>query len=380
MIARRISVVLGGAAVSASSFAQVPDLLTAFDAGGRAMGMGGSVYATSADTLSTYYNPAGLGYITQNQLGATYRNLPRSHTNVSGDFNDPRLESTGFRGNSSLTHLGVAYPLRGGANGTLGVSYTVGGYLNDRRTGGGLTSGAFTVQNYQEDTEAKSDFFTLSWGKANSAQNFSWGLGLQFVQQHLSNTVTGRLVDQNNQTVSILDASSDETASGIGLIAGVQWIPKNRPNMSFGVSYRSEIDLQNNPDTASLYDKIPARLLAGVALRQDGVRNGRDFIVWGAQIQHFFSGRSSTLFDRDPQTVAGLGLEYNYQGGSFRIPVRLGYNVVPSGGDGFGSRNAFTFGLGYRPLDNRFGVDLNFASPQRGGYDMSLGVNYRFGS
>jgi hypothetical protein len=381
MNARRLSaVVVGSAALSVSSVAQVPDLLTAFDAGGRALGMGSSVNATSADTLSTYYNPAGLGYLNQNQFGAAYRNLPRSHTALSGDFSDPRLDSTGTRGKNALTHLGFAFPLRGGANGTIGVSYTVGGYMDDTRTGNGLPSGNLTVQNYREEAEAKSDFYTLSWGKANSSQTMAWGLGVQFVQQHISDNVTGRLVDQNNQTVSLLDSRSDETANGVGIIAGVQFVPKSNPNVSFGLSYRSEINLQNNPDTAGLYDKIPARLIGGVAMRQDGLRGGRDFIVWGAQVQHFFAGGSSPLFDRDPQTTIGVGLEYNYQSANYRIPVRLGYNVIPKGGSGFGSRDGFTFGVGYRPLDSRFGIDLNFVSPQRGGYDMALSVNYKFGS
>jgi hypothetical protein len=380
MIARRLSVVIGGAALSASSLAQVPDLLTAFDAGGRALGMGGSVYATGADTLSTYYNPAGLGYLNQNQLGAAYRNLPRSSTVAAGEFDDPRLDSTGFRGSNALSHLGIAYPLRGGQNGTLGLSYTIGGVFNDHRTGNNLTSGSLSVQDYDERAEAQSDFYTLAWGKANSSQTFSFGVGLQYVQQHVSDRVTGRLVDSNNQTVSFLDSSSDETGNGLGIIAGIQWVPRNNPNVSFGLSYRSEVNLTNNDETAGLYDKIPARLLAGAAMRQDGLRGGRDFIVWGAQIQHFFGGGSSQLFDRNPQTVAGLGMEYNYQSANYRLPVRLGYNIVPAGGDGFGNRNAFTFGIGYRPLDNRFGIDLNFASPQRGGYDMSLSVNYRFGS
>jgi len=150
--------------------------------------------------------------------------------------------------------------------------------------------------------------------------------------------------------------------------------------VSFGLSYRSEVNLSNNSDTQGLYDKIPARLLAGVAFRQDGMRGGRDFIVYGAQIQHFFSGGSSQVFDRNPQTTLGLGLEYNFQTTGFRIPLRLGYNIVPSGGDDYGSRNGFGFGFGYRPLDNRYSLDFNFVAPEKGGYDMGISLNYRFGN
>src|SRR5438093_249941 len=121
MIARRLSFVILGAAIMATpTFAQIPDLLNAFDAGGRAMGMGGALYPTSSDTLSSYYNPAGLAYINQTTVGAVFRNLPRSTTNASGDFNNPNLTSTGEAGRRELTHFGAVFPF---AKGGLGLSY-----------------------------------------------------------------------------------------------------------------------------------------------------------------------------------------------------------------------------------------------------------------
>jgi len=376
MIARKLPFIVGGlCAASASSFAQVPDLLNALDAGGRAMGVGGSLYATGADTLSSYYNPAGLGYLNQGAFGVAYRNFPTSSSSASDEFGDLELDSRGRRGGSSISHAGLAYPLNQGRMGTLAVSYTVGGFIDDSRTNGGVLVGGNPVNFYRESVKAKSDYFTLAYGKASSDQSFSWGVGLQYVRQRIANEIL--LVDSGNNT--LIDADFDETGNGLGFVAGFQWIPKSNPNMSFGLSYRSEIDLNDNEDTAALYDKIPARLLGGIAYRQDGLRGGRDFIVYGAQLQHFFAGEDSQVFDRQNQSTFGFGLEYSYQTQGFRIPIRLGYQLVPGGGEDFGPRNAFTFGFGYRPNDNRFGIDLNFASPEKGGYDMGISLNYRLG-
>src|SRR3954467_8754289 len=99
MSARRLSfVILGAATLATPTLAQVPDLLNALDAGGRAMGMGGALYPTSSDTFSSYYNPAGLGYVSKGTVGVAFRNMPKSRTTASGDFNDPGLTSTGQAG------------------------------------------------------------------------------------------------------------------------------------------------------------------------------------------------------------------------------------------------------------------------------------------
>jgi hypothetical protein len=366
-----------GGCLAASTFGQVPDLLTAFDVGGRAMGAGGAFYATGADTISSYYNPAGLGYVNESTAGLVYRNLPTSRTIMRTSFDDPQLDSTGRRGSNAITHLGVAVP-RGA--GTFGISYTVGGYIDDLRVGNNLPTGNLTVRNYQETVKARADFFTFAFGRTNQAQNLSYGVGVQVVRQQVTNRQVGQLFDAENNQVGVFDADSSESGTGFGLLVGMQYIPPNRPNVSVGASFRTAMSLSGNPDTSVLYDRIPARFLAGIAARQDGLRTGNDFLVYGAQVQHFFGGRRSELFDRRDQTVLGFGVEYHYALGAAMIPIRLGYNIVPSGGDDYASRNAFTFGVGYRPGGARYAIDFNFAAPERGGYDMSVGINYRFGS
>lgn len=371
MSARRLPfVILGAATMATPSFGQVPDLMNALDAGGRAMGMGGALYPTSSDTLSSFYNPAGLGYVNQSTVGLTARNLPRSRTTANGDFNNPILASTGAAGNKEVTHFGLVLPF---AKGGLGISYTVGGYIDDVRTGN-VTIGGNNVTNYAEHIRSKTEFFSLGYGVASKDQTFSWGLAAQFVQESLTDDLTGTV------NGSPLSGTPSGTNHGIAGLLGFQFNPKGS-NTSFGVSYRSEVKLSGNGTTSLLMDKVPARLMGGVAMRQDGVRNGKDFLLYGVQVSHFFSASEpGQNFQRKAQTTAGLGIEYNYAMGDARIPLRLGFNFDPSGGNGFGDRNALTFGVGYRPGNEDYTIDLNFAKPQHGGFDLGLGLSYKLGS
>ena len=80
---------IGVMAFTGSVSAQIPDLMTALDTGGRAMGLGGGTYVTDANTWSINANPAGLGYIRTTTFSMAYRNLPNSVNSVSGDLADP---------------------------------------------------------------------------------------------------------------------------------------------------------------------------------------------------------------------------------------------------------------------------------------------------
>jgi len=351
-------------------FAQVPDLLNALDAGGRAMGMGGSLYPTGADTLASYYNPAGLGYVGQSTIGLVYRNLPKSTTTASGDFNDPTLSSRGTAGDRELTHFGVVFPF---GKGGLGLSYTVGGYLNDFRQGN-VTIGGSSVQNYAEQITSKTEFFSLGYGAASKDQTFSWGVGAQFVQESLEDLLTGTV------NGSQLSGTPAATTSGIAGLIGFQFNPKGS-NMSWGFSYRSEVKLSDNGSTSLLMDKIPARLLGGLAYRVDGLRKGKDFLLYGMDVAQYFSANNGGQdFQRSAQTTAGAGIEYNYDLGGARLPIRFGYDYIGEGGTDYGTRNAMTFGIGYRPNNNDYTIDLNLASPQHGGFDLGLSLSYKLGS
>lgn len=373
MNARRlIANSLGMALLVAGAQAQVPDLINALDAGGRSMGAGGAFNGTTADVLSAYHNPAGLAFIDQPTVGAGLRNLPKSTTIISGDTNNPFYNTNGKRGNQTIGHAGYVMPLGNGKRGVLGFTYNIGGNLDDQLSGQ-TTAGSVTT-NRTLNRKLRTDFFTIAFAKAKADQSFSWGIGIQFASDSISYKL-----QQSDSLGGSITRDDSETGVGFGGIIGFQFTPKSNPNLSVGASYRSEINLQSNSMTQDLYDKIPARLMGAIAYRRDGLRGGKDFIVFGGDVTHFFNARNGVDFERKNQTTAGLGFEYNYGFGTARVPIRVGYNVVPGGGAGFGSRNAFTFGLGYRPNNNKFAIDLNFASPENGGYDMSLSFNYRFG-
>jgi len=377
---KRASAIAGGLMLATCSYGQVPDLLNALDAGGSSLGAGGALYGTNADTLSTFYNPAGLGYLTRTEVGLAYRNLPSSRSSITGTYNNPVRESQGQRGSNTISHLGVALPfsrILRNAPGTIALAYTIGGYVDDVATGPatGLPdgTGTFNIGGFVERVRARLDTYTLAYGRTNASQNLSYGAGIILAQQQVDYAQEGISVGGGFSPFSL-----SSTGSGIGLLAGVQYIPPRAPNFSLAASLRSEIDLQGNDDTSFLYDKIPGRFLLGGAFRREGYRGGRDYLVAGAQLQYFFGGSGSFALARDTQSVFGLGIEYGYTLGTATVPVRIGYQSVGRGGSGFASRNAFTYGIGYRPNNGDYSINFSWTAPQGGGADFAIFASYRF--
>lgn len=365
---------LGATMAPNAAQAQVPDLVAAFDAGGRAMGMAGVTYQTGSDTLSSYNNPAGLGYINKRTIGVVFRNFPESDTIVTGDIaptGTSFLTSTGQAGPTGLGHVGVAIPFQGGRGGTVGLSLTAAGQLRDSRIAGpGLTENGLDASAFRQLLKSRTDFVNLSYGKSTNDGTFSWGVGLVYAINR----------QMNIRTAPSGTTAFDSQATGVGAQIGVTVTPKENPDLSIAASYRTAIKLNSGGSTPLIYDEVPARLAGGIAIRRDGFRGSRDFMLLGLEVQHFFDAGDAQFIDRDPQTVFGVGAEYNYSFGKGRIPIRMGFNFVPSGGTGFARRNTFTFGLGYRPNNSAWGIDLNWARPQGGGSDFAIGLSYQFGN
>lgn len=374
-----IAAVLGAVGVSA----QIPDLVNALDAGGRAMGMGGGIYTAGADTMSGLNNPAGLGFLTEPQIGLAFRNLPESSTRLERDFRDPLVTTDAQSGTRALSHAGLVIPLKrsgGRTAGTVSVAYTLGGFIRDERTGTDLRDGNLTVRDYFEISKIKTDYFTLSYGAAG--ETFAWGIGAVLTNTYIRNTQFYNVFDGNNNGVGNVNVDNRGNQTGLGGVVGVQFIPRGS-NLSIGLSYRTPIDLRGAEEVESYYDRIPGKLSGGFALRSDGLRGGNDFLVYGAQVDAYFGGKKDAILQRKDQVAVGGGFEYNYRFGNSFIPFRLGYRWVPSGGDGFyfGDRETLTFGFGYRPFGGRFSADLNFATTSDGGgWDVALGLNYRLGN
>jgi hypothetical protein len=351
---------------SAIAGAQIPDLLNTFDAGSRAYGAFG---VTGADTLSILNNPAGLGYISNKTYGLAYRNMPTSFTSLSGNLNSPFTSSDGDGGKAQLTHLGYAIPIKGGR--TLGISYQVGGYINDFRGGTGLTSGALNNVTYSEQLTVKTGFYTVALGKAQEDGSGSIGYGLTFANVNFQNRQLGFIPN----AAVLIDTDNQSSAYGVGLVAGIQ---KNQGSSSYGISLRTPIQLQGSDVVKAAYDTIPGQLSLGIARRMDNIRGGSDYLLSGAQVSHFFGGSGNGLLSRTSQTTFGVGLELGLTREAFTLPVRVGYMTSPAGGDAFASRDGITFGFGYRPNSQPWALDVNYALPKTGGKDIAFTFSYRF--
>lgn len=352
--------------------AQIPDLLNALDAGSRSLGAGGAFNVTGADTLSILNNPAGLGYISTKSYGLAYRTLPKTATSLSGSIATPNQATNDVRGSNQLSHLGYVTPLKNGQ--TFGISYQIGGFISDERTGTGMTSGALTNISYAENIESRTDFYTLSLGKANESGTSSIGYGLVLANTSFSDR---QFAFQPGQTPTvILDSNINSSGTGVGLVVGRQWSSANNPNTSYGASLRTPIKL--NGSITDSYSTIPGQFSIGFATRKDNFQGEGNTLVFGAQGSYFFGGSADTVLNRTNQTVLGFGAEWNRNSGDYDLPIRIGYATVGAGGDGFARRNVFTYGIGYHPKTQPWAVDLNYALPSVGGRDFALLISYRF--
>lgn len=340
---------MGGAA-----YAQIPDLLNAFEMGGRALGMGGALYSNSTDATASYWNPAGLGFISQGTSEVTLRNRPTVNTTLTGRFDIPDREGQGEFGSNAITFAGIAVPMGGG---TLGFSYALGGYARERAFGNNLTNPDVPGQTIttNEFFRVATEFYTLAWGKKTGA-NSAFGIGIVGARQSLAN----RLLQQDQNNVTLQDVDISEEATGIGGIVGFQFTPS--PNVSYGISFRSPIQLSGYDDATPYGEEIPGRLQGGIIWRVDGLRGGKDFLVGGVDIMYFLPANDGDILDRDGQLSAGVGFEYNWSQNFGFVPIRIGFRTTDSAGERFTTHDAFTFGIGYRPKSEKYSFDINVAN------------------
>lgn len=355
------------------AFGDVADLFTAFEMGGRSLGMGGALYSNSTDVSSTYWNPAGLAGITESRFEFNFRNKPDGNSSLTGRYDDPERDTRMVFGGSSVSFGGFVIPLRGG---TLGISYALGGYTRDRGFGNNLTNPDDPGQTITKNELLRSniDFFTIAYGKGDGRVNY--GAGIVVAHQAISSRVL--TTDQNNNVLEDVDVSG--SGWGVGGIVGVQFMPRHQSNVQFGFSYRSEIRLHGLGDVRDYVSAVPARLQGGVAWRVDNLRGGRDYLIGGVDAMYFFPANGGKILKRDGQISGGIGFEYNWAHNFGYLPVRLGFRISDAGGDNFSSRDVFTFGVGYRPRNDEFTVDLSFAAASgQSRPDFAVSITFPFG-
>lgn len=368
--------VAAGLGLAAMGHAQIPDLLTAFDVGGRPLGLGGALSGTGTSTRSILDNPAGIGFTSAPTVGIALRNLSGSNTRVSDDFDNPDFRTEGDAGDRALTHFGYATPI--GKLGVLGISYQLGGYIRDVRTGTNLRDGELTVRDYRETLLAKTNFFTFALARARADFSSAWGVGLVFANQDIRNTQRYRLFRADNTEIAVTPLDNRGSSTGIGLVAGVQLNPGGKSNSTIGLSARTPISLNEGGEIDGYYPTIPGKLSASYAQRFTSPRNAEEFYILALQFDAYFGGDENAVLSRDGfQLVGGAGIEYHLRFRNAYIPLRLGYRSMSRGGDGFLQVSGLSFGLGYNPVGSNFNVDLDFLMNSAGSMDMSLALTYR---
>ncbi len=382
----RLGLIAATGLATAAAHAQVADLLNTFDAGSRSIGMGSALTGTDAETLSAYNNPAALGYIAHREVGLSYRNLPRSQSTVT-DTSGTRSSTSTSVGPSQFTNLGYAFPISAKANrGVVGISYSLGGYLDDTGTAAEFPYGTAANEvagNYVDHIESKTHYLAIGFGKTNSAQSLSFGASLLYAREDIQYSQQYGVYDTSGSSPVLLSSQDtgliSGTSSGFGAVAGVEFTPSKYPSLTLGGSIKSPIKLTGGDGVTAYYGTIPGRILLGGGLRLPGLRHRPDdYTVLGAQFEQFYGGAGSGLLSIKNHSAGDFGIEYGYTGDGYVIPIRIGYRTISSEGTAFADRNELTYGFGFRDKDSRYGIDLSWANPRNAVKDFSITASYRF--
>jgi hypothetical protein len=350
------------------------------------MGMGSSLTATDAEALSAYNNPAALGYISHREVGLSYGNLPRSASLV-GDLNGARTFTSTQSGPSTITSIGYAFPISEKSNrGSIGISYSIGGYLDDSGSASEVpygTSGTQVAGNYLDHIEAKTEYYAIGYGKSNSSQTMSYGLSLLFAQESIQYRQEYGVYDTSGSSPVLLSTQDtgniSGTSTGFGAVAGIEYVPANIPSITLGASLKSPIKLNGGDGVTSYYDTIPGRFLLGGGWRLPGLPKRKDdYMIAGAQYEQFYGGSGSGLLTLQNQAAGDFGLEYGYSLEDFVVPLRIGYRTISSEGPAFADRNELTYGFGFRDKDSRYGINLSWSRPRNAAGDFTITASYRF--
>jgi len=367
------STMMVAAAIAA---AQIPDVLNSFEMGGRPMGMGGSIYSNITDPSASYWNPAGLAHISKGAVEINYRNRPSNNTTLTGAFSNPDESTDGQYGRNQLSYVGVAVPI---GHGTIGLSYAVGGYARELRHGENLTvdPGEGITATLDSRDAVIDEFLSLAYGfKRGDA--LAVGVGLVIARETIMNASRIQLFQNGNPIPSPDPTDLKEDAQGIGGIIGAQFA--GGPNTSFGISFRTPINLSGFDEFSSYSDTIPGRLQAGMLFRRDGLRGGKDYLIGGIDAAYFLKTNDGKALQRDGHVSGGIGIEYNLSQRFGWIPIRLGFRATSKGGPGFKQRTQVTLGLGYRPHAGNMWVDLAVATGSgQNKPDLAISVGSNFG-
>jgi len=357
---------------------------------GRGYGMGGAFVAIADDVSAAAWNPAGLAYLTRPELQIAMRTMPSYSTTQSGNAVNPTERTTGDAGSQQVSFFGVALPLgKGGGgilkNGTLGIAFWRGGFYENNTLGTFLTSGDpdsdLAINPRIINLRTQVNYYTLAFGWQLNPK-LKAGVGLVYGEQKFDYLKNETIVDPNtDEIIGTTESAVNENGTGFGVQLGV--IGKIGDKGNFGITYLSEIELGSFDDASTFASKIPARLSAGASyiLREVKRGSGSDYLLGAIQFDHFFAANEGLTAATNDYTNFGAGLSYNLSYRGLILPLRVGFHNYQSGGNAlFSNEQVFTFGIGVRPGDQRYSIDIDFGSSNRHkGLDFSLSVGYQFG-
>ncbi len=300
-------------------------------AGARVFGMGGAFVGVADDVWAVYYNPAGLGFLRQKQLGADYSRFYVGMSDDSGiglgflSYAHPLRKSERRRIPESVLPSTATAPTVVGSSTTVGVSPSTGPAAGGKAVFPAYGTLAVGLRTFSLSGVYREETGYLSYGKAVTS-HLALGLGLKYMQE---------IYDQDPYTRidPVFDYGRKDGIKAFGADAGVLWNPHAR----FFVG-ASILDL-NRPDVG-LKDKEP---LPSVYKSGLGYRDKRTILAFD-------------VTSRAKQLRLGVGGERWFQRNAWCLRTGMEY----------GKEETFSMTLGFALNMAVFQVNYGFRFPLSG--------------
>lgn len=365
-----------------------PDFLNTLGVGSRAVAMGNAYSAIADDASATFWNPARLSVIQKRQFMLDYRSVVHSRASQT-NVGIPAKTSVA---DPQLSFVSFVYPLvqvrpsptpddperKVSRNwGTIGFSYTLGGYFNYELatsindTGGGSNAEASgrAVQTGTFNNVIRNEYITVSYGIQGNPKSLGGatvGLGLGYYRLNHSQsriTVSETIPDQGSRIRT--ETREREKGDADGYLIGFTYRPRLKQEDApwyLGICYRSGATIGGLTDVGRGFgNEVPDRLSIGLAYNFPIQRN---LLIVSTEGQFFSSANKPGQTDeRKAITNFHLGMEFVPERPLFTIPGVASVNAVR-----LGFRTNANAAKNYTNYDNV--VSLGFALQRKDGVNL----------
>ena len=324
----------------------------------RARALGGVGLGLPGLNLSLI-NPAGVAGVPAPALlvGFQYDESEASFGGVTAEGQSPRFP---------VVH--AALPL--GERWVLSAGY--GGFLDQSWA----TQVEDTLADLRGRRTAVRDRFASVGGIARFRAGAARTIGERFAVGLAADVYTGVVRDSVTRffsdTTGVLLAPSvslaERSYNGVGLAAGIRWIPSAALNVAAAVSAGGELDADGAGDQSYQLPITASLGASGRIAQRTIVATSVGWTGWGATASDFLQAGEV----RDSWSVGG-GVEHELRGRAERVfPVRLGarYAALPFGALGGGSANEWAVSAGVGARLGGGAAQIDFAG-ERGSRDAS---------